>query len=96
MKAERLFPRKRYTIEPKGAQAMKNAILAIAILIIGIILALEYRYTLVVDSPVVAKIDRLTGDVWIVNAGVWRKVQPQTEIPQQERTAKPQAQAKTK
>lgn len=55
---------------------MKNIILAILILIVSVGIILECRYALVVDSPVVAKIDRLTGDVWIVNAGVWRKVQP--------------------
>ena len=54
---------------------MKNWITAIVILIIGIGVISEFRYTLIVDSPVVAKLDRLTGDVWIVNSGVWRKVQ---------------------
>lgn len=54
---------------------MKNIIWAIVILIIGLGLLAEARYTLIVDSPVVARIDRLTGDVWIVNSGVWRKVQ---------------------
>lgn len=54
---------------------MKNWITAIVILIIGIGVISEFRYALVVDSPVVAKLDRLTGDVWIVNSGIWRKVQ---------------------
>lgn len=67
---------------------MKNILLlAIVILIIGIFGLLELRYALIVDSPVVAKLDKLTGDVWIVNAGVWRKVQ--MEAP----TAIPAAQA---
>ncbi len=55
---------------------MKNLILAIVILVIGAGIILEDRYKLVIDSPVVAKLDRLTGDVWIANAGVWRKIQP--------------------
>ncbi|MBI4974843.1 MAG: hypothetical protein HZC19_03460 [Candidatus Omnitrophica bacterium] len=54
---------------------MKNIIWPIVILIIGLGIILEARYTLVVDSPVVAKIDRLTGDAWIVNSGIWRKVE---------------------
>lgn len=54
---------------------MKHIIWAIVILVIGAGAMLQSRYTLVVDSPVVAKVDSLTGDVWIVNAGVWRKVQ---------------------
>lgn len=54
---------------------MKNIIWAIVILIIALGIIIECRYTLVVDSPVVAKIDRLTGDTWIVNAGIWRKVE---------------------
>jgi len=71
---------------------MKNWIIAIVILVIGIGIALESRYAMIVDSPIVAKIDRLTGDVWIVNSGIWRKVQmpapeekgqePKAEIPQ--------------
>ena len=54
---------------------MKNLIWPIVLLIIGIGLVAECRYTLIVDSPVVAKLDRITGEVWIVNSGVWRKVQ---------------------
>jgi len=53
---------------------MKNMILVIVILIIGAGIVLEGRYTLVIDSPVVAKLDRLTGDVWIANSGLWRKI----------------------
>lgn len=58
---------------------MKHIIWAIVILVIGIGAVLQSRYALVVNSPIVAKIDGLTGDVWIVNAGVWRKVQPPPE-----------------
>ena len=58
---------------------MKNIIWAIVVLIIALGVILECRYMLVVNSPIVAKIDRLTGDVWIVNAGLWRKVQPQSQ-----------------
>jgi len=66
---------------------MKNLILVIVIFIIGAGLIVEQRYTVVVHSPVVAKLDRLTGDVWIVNSGVWRKVQPPSENGEQEKPA---------
>jgi hypothetical protein len=54
---------------------MRYLICAIIILIVGAGYILESRYALVVDSPVVAKLDKFTGDVWIVNSGVWRKIQ---------------------
>lgn len=53
---------------------MKNIAIALVILIVGIGAILSNRYQVVVYSPIVAKIDRLTGDVWIVNSGMWRKV----------------------
>ena len=53
---------------------MKKMILAIVVLIIAMAAILEFRYEFTIDSPVVVKFDRLTGDTWIVNAGVWRKV----------------------
>lgn len=59
---------------------MKNLVLAVVILIVGIAAVAEFRYDLVIDSPVVARLDRLTGDTWIVNAGAWRKVQPEPMI----------------
>lgn len=67
---------------------MKTIICAIVILIIGAGLLAENRYTLVVDSPVVAKLDRFTGDTWIVNSGVWRKVQTPPSQEAQEEKAK--------
>ena len=54
---------------------MKNVIWAILVLILAAIFVLEFRYTLVINTPIVAKIDRLTGDVWIANSGQWMKVQ---------------------
>lgn len=54
---------------------MKNVIWAILVLILAAIFVLEFRYTLVINTPIVAKIDRLTGDVWIANSGKWMKVQ---------------------
>ena len=74
-KTENSFPRKRHTIK-KELGPMKNLIWAIVILAVAAALLLEFRYALVVNSPVVARIDRLTGEVWIVNSGVWRKIQP--------------------
>lgn len=67
---------------------MKNFILAIAILIIGLGVLLENRYTIKIDAPVVAKLDRLTGDVWIVNSGTWVKVQPAAVATQTTKHAK--------
>jgi len=58
---------------------MKSVIWAIVILIVALGVILECRYMLIVNSPIVAKIDRFTGDVWIANAGVWRKVQLPTQ-----------------
>lgn len=58
---------------------MKNWILAIVILVVGLGIIAEFRYTITVDSPIVAKLDRLTGDAWIVNSGVWIKVQPSVD-----------------
>ncbi len=60
---------------------MKNWIPALIIIIavIGIGLLLEFRYALIVDAPVVVKLDRLTGNTWIVNSGVWRKIHPHIE-----------------
>lgn len=54
---------------------MKNIIWVIALFIIAGAVLLEFRYTVVVNSPIVVKLDRLSGDIWIVNSGYWRKVQ---------------------
>lgn len=54
---------------------MKNIIWMVVALILAALFVLEFRYTLVVNSPIVAKIDRITGDVWIANSGMWLKVQ---------------------
>jgi len=61
---------------------MKNLILSVLLITLAIVIFLELRYDIVVHSPVVAKLDRLTGDVWIANAGVWRKIEdaPKIEI----------------
>jgi hypothetical protein len=59
---------------------MKTLLQVIIIAVVALAILLGFRYALVVDSPIVAKIDRITGDVWIASAGTWRKVQPQEEI----------------
>lgn len=53
---------------------MRNNIWIVVVLILAALLTLEFRYALVVNSPIVAKIDRLTGDVWVANSGSWIKV----------------------
>ena len=58
---------------------MKSIVWIIALAVIALCAVLEFRYELIVNSPIVAKIDRLTGDVWIVNSGIWRKVQKHVE-----------------
>jgi hypothetical protein len=54
---------------------MKHLIWAIAVVVIGAGILLEFRYAIIVHTPVVVRFDRLSGDAWIVNSGVWRKVQ---------------------
>ena len=54
---------------------MKNWIWAVIVVVVAAGILLESRYALIVNSPIVAKLDKVTGDVWIVNSGMWRKVQ---------------------
>ena len=54
---------------------MKYLIIAIVILIIGAGIIIENRYDIKIHSPIVAKLDRLTGDVYIANSGYWNKIQ---------------------
>lgn len=53
---------------------MKNIAWVIVVIVLAVMLMLESRYSLVINSPIVAKIDRMTGDVWIANSGLWIKV----------------------
>ena len=53
---------------------MKNFMLVLAALIIAAGILMVNRYSLVIHSPIVAKIDNFTGKVWIVNSGVWYQV----------------------
>lgn len=53
---------------------MKNTIIIALVISLAAVLALEFRYDVVVNSPIVAKIDRMTGDVWIANSGMWLKL----------------------
>lgn len=57
---------------------MKNIIWALVVIVLGVGMIMTSRYELKIDMPVVAKLDHLTGDLWIVNGGVWRKVQNMT------------------
>jgi len=54
---------------------MKNFFLGIVILILGILLIVEFRYSISIHSPVVAKFDRFTGRLWIVNSGVLSEIE---------------------
>ncbi len=54
---------------------MKNMPRVLVVVILATLFILGLRYALVVNSPIVAKIDRITGDVWIANSGMWLKVQ---------------------
>lgn len=53
---------------------MKNVIWPIVILVIAVLFALLSRYELIVQPPVVVKMNQFTGDTWIVNSGYWVKV----------------------
>lgn len=55
---------------------MKYLIIAIAILLVGAGLVVENRYDIKIHSPIVAKLDRFTGEVYIVNSGAWMRVHP--------------------
>ena len=65
----------------------KNLIWVIAILIIAVGAILENRYAFIIDSPIVARIDRFTGNIWIVNSGVWRKVHMSPQENSQEKAS---------
>ena len=54
---------------------MKTIIWAIVVLVIAAGMMLESRYKVIIHSPIVARVDRLTGDVWIANSGAWIKVE---------------------
>ncbi len=54
---------------------MKNILLAVVVLIIALLALIEFRYAIIIDSPVVAKFDRLTGKLWIVNSGVLSEIE---------------------
>lgn len=54
----------------------------IAIIIAGGIM-LEFRYEVKINTPIVAKIDRFTGETWIANSGVWKKVQHENATPKE-------------
>ena len=54
---------------------MKNLILVLSALLIAGGMFMVNRYSLVIHSPIVARIDNFTGKVWIVNSGVWYQVQ---------------------
>jgi hypothetical protein len=53
---------------------MKNSTWAVIVLVLAALCVIEFRYALVVNSPIVAKIDRITGNVWVANSGMWVKV----------------------
>ena len=60
---------------------MKNVIWPLVVLVLAALFILEFRYDIVINSPIAAKIDRITGDVWIANSGMWIKVKhPVKEI----------------
>lgn len=64
---------------------MKQTVWVIVILVLALVIVLEHRYVLIVNSPVVAKMDRITGDVWVANSGVWRKISPSQDNDQSQK-----------
>lgn len=77
---------------------IKNILWALVVLLAVIIMASGHRYVLQVNSPVVVKMDRLTGDTWIVNSGAWIKIKssPDTGIIVDTKTPAANVAAKTK
>ena len=58
---------------------MKNGtFLFIAIIIIAALLFL-FRYNITVNSPIIVKLDRLTGQTWVANSGVWMDIEHEKE-----------------
>jgi len=53
---------------------MKTLLWIIVVIAIAAGLLYELRYDVRIDSPVVLKLDRLTGEVWVANSGAWRKI----------------------
>ena len=59
---------------------MKNSLVAVICgIIVAITLLFLLRFDVDVHSPIVCRLDRWTGKVWIVNQGTWRLVKPETE-----------------
>jgi hypothetical protein len=58
---------------------MKHLIWGVVVLIVAGGVLMSSRYDVRISSPIVAKLDRFTGDTWIANAGEWKKVQHAAE-----------------
>lgn len=54
---------------------MKTVIWAALVLVIAMAILVECRYELIVNAPVVAKMDRFTGKVYIANGGIWKLIE---------------------
>lgn len=54
---------------------MRNGlILIIAMLVIAACIFL-FRYEISVNSPIIVKLDRWTGQTWVANSGVWMDIE---------------------
>ena len=48
--------------------------LILAIVVMAAVLFL-FRYDITVNTPIVVKLDRWTGEAWVANSGVWMDIE---------------------
>ena len=62
-------------IEKAKGDKMKNSlVIMIGLIVIAAVITIMFRFDVDVNSPVVSKMDRWTGKVWIVNGGAWMPI----------------------
>ena len=54
---------------------MKNHMRFILIIVIIAMILVLTRYRITVNSPIVVKVDRWTGETWVANSGVWMNIE---------------------
>ena len=53
---------------------MKPVLTLIIAAIFAASLLLLFRYDITVQSPIIVKLDRLSGKSWVANSGVWMEI----------------------
>ncbi len=56
---------------------MKNSFIIVALLVLIAAASILYvsRYQIIVNSPIIVKLNRLTGEAWVANNGVWMDIE---------------------